>query len=79
MPSSAKWSPNPTGPEQWVTGKKQLYFDMGDSYKEEGKVSSGELPSASGCTEIKRAACAKDTLYILFGCTVLRDFLCVTY
>lgn len=77
MPVSAKWSPNPAGPEQWVTGKKQLYFDMGDSYAEEGKVSSGELPSASGCTEIERIACAKDTLYILLA--VLRERISLCY
>lgn len=48
--------------EQWGTGKKQLYFGVRDSYEEEGKISSGDLPSASGCTEIERIAYSKDKI-----------------
>jgi len=53
-----------------VTGKKQLYFDVRDSYAEEGKISSGDLPSASGCTEIERITCSKDTIVHIFNWAV---------
>lgn len=57
-----------------MAGKKQLYFDVRDSCAEEGKIPSGDLPSASGCTEIERIACSKGTVVRTSNCAVQRHY-----